>query len=494
MKSLKTILGIALSVGGLGTAATVTGVSIAQADKAVVDSVVEATYVPETIYLVPNAEWKTDGAWFAAYFKNGTWAKATDNNSDGIYEISNSGKSNQVIFCRMKKSATTTDWNNVWNQMPGGTDQWVDIPASGSDKYTLNAGWTDCGGTWSSLTSKTYYCFDPANTLGGTAYAHMWGGDSTGTTWPGTKMNAYNKEKHIYSISTSNDYKNIIFNNGSGTQTGDLTLDYEKPVYSYRIAKWISDVNDTLVNNGYYLRGVNGDWTRENQLPLSDNNETEKKITDLQINGGSNIKALGFNDGEVTWINPLKDNVESSDPTGHPVSINEGNVLVSNSGLYDIYVSVSGGLMGKYWFETRSAQDEAVEFAKHFNTTIGGICNIAGGYSGDLAGAWSTLAGNTAGNWGSLSEAAKALFTNNSGDSDISEAVAKYKYVYGKYATTLSLSNFMNNLGVAGSNTITMIPQTNNSVNASLIVVISTVVIVLTATGAFFILRKKKHN
>jgi len=105
------------------------------------------------LYLKPNANWKSNNAWFAAYFCNGSssaeWVKMTDNDGDGIYEVTvPAGKSHKnVIFCRMNPASQTLDWSNKWNQTGDltydGTKSLHTIP-------TGNGVW-DCGtdGSWS---------------------------------------------------------------------------------------------------------------------------------------------------------------------------------------------------------------------------------------------------------------------------------------------------------------------------------------------------------
>ena len=81
----------------------------------------------EKVYLVPNGEWKTDNAWFAAYFWNGVSnvnkaVAMTDADKDGIYECELPADMTNVIFCRMNPNYTAFEWNNdavtdrVWNQ------------------------------------------------------------------------------------------------------------------------------------------------------------------------------------------------------------------------------------------------------------------------------------------------------------------------------------------------------------------------------------------
>ena len=106
---------------------------------------------PETLYLSPSANWKGDGARFAAYFfGNGEkWVSMTDADSDGIYEVAVPAGFPSVIFCRMNPGNTANNWNNKWNQTSDLT-----IPTTGTDLYTVKEGtWDKGGGTWSTLNS-----------------------------------------------------------------------------------------------------------------------------------------------------------------------------------------------------------------------------------------------------------------------------------------------------------------------------------------------------
>ena len=77
------------------------------------------------VYFVPNADWKNDGAWFAAYFWNGTESgsvKLADSDADGIYEGAVPSNMTDMLFCRMNPAYTEFAWNSevendhVWNQ------------------------------------------------------------------------------------------------------------------------------------------------------------------------------------------------------------------------------------------------------------------------------------------------------------------------------------------------------------------------------------------
>ena len=98
-----------------------------------------------TIYVQPNDNWKTDGAWFAAYFYgNGeTWVACTDEDGDGIYAVDVPTGYTGVIFCRMNPADTTTlDWSNKWNQTADLT-----VPTDSKVVYVVD-GWDQGAGQW----------------------------------------------------------------------------------------------------------------------------------------------------------------------------------------------------------------------------------------------------------------------------------------------------------------------------------------------------------
>ncbi len=113
--------------------------------------VVEPDATDAVLYLVPNNNWKADGARFAAYFFNNsgnTWASMTDKDADGIYEVNipvgyKAGEN--VIFCRMNPGSAANTWSNKWNQ----TEDLV-IPTDGKNLYTVKEDtWDKGGGSWS---------------------------------------------------------------------------------------------------------------------------------------------------------------------------------------------------------------------------------------------------------------------------------------------------------------------------------------------------------
>ena len=107
------------------------------------------------VYLKPNNNWKSDGAWFAVYYWNSSsdWVKMTDPDGDGIYEAKIPSNNPNLIFCRMNvNDKNTLGWGNVWNQSSD-----LKTPTGTNDLYTVTEGaWSKGGGSWSAHTCNYY--------------------------------------------------------------------------------------------------------------------------------------------------------------------------------------------------------------------------------------------------------------------------------------------------------------------------------------------------
>ena len=110
----------------------------------------EVEVTENKLYLKPNANWKKDGARFAAYFfgSGDKWVSMTDTDKDGIYEVNipeGYDYGCNVIFCRMNPATTANNWNNKWNQTSD-----LKAPTDGKNLYTVKENtWDKGGGTWS---------------------------------------------------------------------------------------------------------------------------------------------------------------------------------------------------------------------------------------------------------------------------------------------------------------------------------------------------------
>ena len=92
---------------------------------------------PSTLYLLPNFNWNSDYAAFAAYFYNtdgeNTWVSMTDSNGDGVYEAAVPEGMTSLIFCRMDPAAAEPSWDSKWNQSDD-----ITIPTDGTDLFVMS--------------------------------------------------------------------------------------------------------------------------------------------------------------------------------------------------------------------------------------------------------------------------------------------------------------------------------------------------------------------
>lgn len=73
-------------------------------------------------------------------------------------------------------------------------------------------------------------------------YCYMWNSSSDrNASWPGTKMTYVGDNVWAYKLTSS--YKNVIFNNGSGTQTGDMTSPGSGYLFNNKTYSWSKYTN-----------------------------------------------------------------------------------------------------------------------------------------------------------------------------------------------------------------------------------------------------------
>ena len=94
--------------------------------------------------------------------------------------------------------------------------------------------------------------------------AYAWNGTNLGNlnSWPGAQMTAVDGQAGWFQIDVK-DAKNVIFNNGSGKQTGDLTVNAAKPYYKDN--GWADSFGGeaVVVKNKIYFKNNDG-WSKVN--------------------------------------------------------------------------------------------------------------------------------------------------------------------------------------------------------------------------------------
>lgn len=104
----------------------------------------------DTLYYVPNYNWKSDGARMAMYVYNSltgasAWASMSPTAAaDWRYSAAvPAGQWTNVIFCRMNGGTTENNWDNKWNQTANLA------PTDGTNCFSVsNDGWDNPEGSW----------------------------------------------------------------------------------------------------------------------------------------------------------------------------------------------------------------------------------------------------------------------------------------------------------------------------------------------------------
>lgn len=184
-----------------------------------------------TVYLKPSSGWQINNATFAAWIwatdEDGTWYDMSDDNSDGVYEVTFPKSLDNIIFASMNGA---NDWENKVAQ----TDD-LKVPTDNKNAYIVYSS------TWDTFDNAKAYK-EPEKVCKLTVrvnkaitwydkYIYSWTtGVSTGS-WPGTKM-SFDKEEgnyyvYYYNFPYALNGKRIdyVINGGNGSgQTKDMNV------------------------------------------------------------------------------------------------------------------------------------------------------------------------------------------------------------------------------------------------------------------------------
>ncbi len=117
----------------------------------------------------------------------------------------------------------------------GANGQWEDTLSDVADvrKFPINS--TGNSNNNNNNTNRDGYIYVKDNANWGNVYCHSWGSDGSGTSWPGTQMESFGNG--IYGIKLPSGHTGVVFNNGSGTQTSDLSVEMGK-AYNNQSNQW----------------------------------------------------------------------------------------------------------------------------------------------------------------------------------------------------------------------------------------------------------------
>lgn len=315
------------------------------------------------IYLVPNEDWKSDGAWFAAYYWNAATTasiKLTDDNADGIYEGAVPADMTGILFCRMNPAYTEFAWNSetetdhVWNQT---TDTTVGIaPAN----YFYITGWD--AGEWHEAgyvvpevpTSVVYLVPNAAWSADGAWFAAYFWSDSSSGSVTLTDENAdgiyegkipvgmtgmlfcrMNPAYNYFAWNTDTEADHVW------NQTADTTVGVAPANYYYVIGRDNGEWNEagytapetpvTPSGSDFALAGsfsAWGDVAMENNNGIySAKGVTMDAYAELKVKDAASWD-LSFGAATVAYMNP-----------GNHIVVAEGgdNIAITEAGTYDVY-------------------------------------------------------------------------------------------------------------------------------------------------------------
>ena len=168
---------------------------------------------------------------------------------------------------------------------------------------------------------NTIYVKDSAGW--GTVYCHYWSSTS-GSVWPGDQMTSLGNG--VFSISIDSSYTGIVFNNGNGTQTGNLTLNFGQ-IYDNASDTWAP-----YSDNG----GNGGDVVSGDYIYFTDNQgwgtvycHTWNLVGGTTVWPGTQMENVGGNQYRVL-VNSTHTNVKFNGGDGGPES-GEFELTVGNS-------------------------------------------------------------------------------------------------------------------------------------------------------------------
>ena len=164
-------------------------------------------------------------------------------------------------------------------------------------------------------------------------------------TWPGVAMTKEAEQLagydvYSYTVEKGTSFGGVIFNNGSGVQTGDLKWTagkyYVKDAWYTKEeaeAKLAGPVTPPVIT--YVLMGVAGDWTTGIALTVNPDNANEYVLLGQEIAEGDAVKVVTLTDGTATaWCG----NVDEYS-VAHTAD-DMGNIVLA-PGKYDFYYKVA---------------------------------------------------------------------------------------------------------------------------------------------------------
>ena len=362
--------------------------------------------------------------------------------------------------------------------------------------------------------TNSFYVYDPHNVLGNTfANINVYGFGETGAvrpmSWPGIHTGISQVtlgRTSMYQVALSTSYPNFIMNCGNGqNQTVNITdlssnlgkvlvIDNTHNDKTYDTHWDNADIySDVPATDGYYLLGNDAfvaatggsgtEWKYASGVKMNTlSGESNKANYVLTVDRTVIFRARSYLSSTDSWLN------FGASYSSDGITTSGDNVQVV-AGTYSIYVNGSSQV-----FVSKGLPLDA--FCSTFITDINNVCDAVTGNTdpSDLSSTWSTLSSL----YSQLTAAAKKEISDIgfNGGSDVDDphkVVKAYKYIVTKYGTTVC-PDFIwgQTISPSGANKINIDNSVSN--NSVMYIVIATATVSLVALGAFFLLRRKKHN
>ena len=331
------------------------------ADVEVVANFQEAAVVEpttETVYFINNKGWAKVNA-YAWEPQNANWpgvAATKEAEQIGGYDVysftADAGKYANVIF------------NN------GSGQQTADLKWT-AGKYVINNQWYTKEEAEAQLVKPVEYeyVYFVDNQGWGKANIYTWTPEVG--TWPGVAMTKEAEQLagydvYSYKAEKGTSFGGIIFNNGSGVQTGDLKWTagkyYVKDAWYTKeeaIEKLSAPVTPPVIT--YVLMGVKGDWKTGIAMTQNPENANEYVLLGQEILEGDSVKVVTLTDGVATaWCG----NVDEASTVEYTNAEGNGNIVLA-PGKYDFYFKVTEDLIyigGEAYKETITWELNGGEF------------------------------------------------------------------------------------------------------------------------------------
>ena len=298
-------------------------------------AVVEPT--TETVYFINNKSWAKVNAYAWTTDPNASWpgvAATKEAEQIGGYDVysftAEAGKYANVIF------------NN------GSGSQTADLKWT-AGKYVINNQWYTKEEAEAQLVKPVEYEYVYFVNVQAWNKVNIYTWTPEVGTWPGVAMTKEAEQLagydvYSYKAEKGTSFGGVIFNNGSGAQTGDLKWTagkyYVKDGWYTKeeaIEKLSGPVTPPVIT--YVLMGVKGDWTTGIALTANPDNANEYLLLGQEIAEGDAVKVVTLADGVATaWCG----NVDEASVSY--TADDMGNIVLA-VGKYDFYYRVKEDLI-----------------------------------------------------------------------------------------------------------------------------------------------------